>query len=44
MDTPFSFILALFEPYREDLTSLRLNNGPSVDGLVGGGMKEINAL
>lgn len=36
MDTLFSLIHALFKPYREDLTSLRLNNGPSVDGLVGG--------
>ncbi len=36
MDTLFSLIHALFKPYREDLTSLRLNNGSGVDGLVGG--------
>ncbi len=36
MDTLFSLIHALFKPYREDLTSLRLNNGPSIDGLVVG--------
>lgn len=30
---------------QEDLTSLRLNNGPGVDGWVGGGRREeINAL
>lgn len=36
METLFGLIHAPFEPHREDLTSLRLNNGPSIDGLVGG--------
>lgn len=46
MDTLFGFIHALFEPFREDLTSLRLNNGPSAErvGPRGRGKKEINAV
>lgn len=46
MDTLFSLIHALFEPFREDLTSLRLNNGPSAErvGPRGRGKKEINAV
>lgn len=46
MSTQFSLIHPQFEPFREDLTSLRLNNGPRLErvGPRGRGQKEINAV